>query len=303
MEPGGANWPRKVVGGAPGGFPPALAGARRRALPQLRGLGARNTRAPLAPAGAQSGLPCASSSAPGCSPGDDLAGEPAQGSRLGALTLHTPSQRRQTGLGWGGGILRPVSAADWELAGKGSVAEASGLRAAQGTQGQSGSLPVSGIRQGSPRGSSPSAFPPGYFAVPAGFLTPGGHQGAGRGLSPGRCELSSARPGLSGRVAAARCARWAVRLKQTLGSPGSHHPWAPAPPRWGSQVELPVHSGAPSAVGLTGPASALPCCRDPAAAAAAAAGAVPQRRTAAGAGSLASSARLVARPGCRSPPG
>lgn len=95
-----------------------------------------------------------------------------------------------------------------------------------------------------------------------------------------RAELP--RPGLSGRVAAARCARWAVRLEQTLGSPASHHPWASASPRWGSQVELPVHSGAPSAVGLTGPASALPCCR--ALAAAATAGSVPQRLAAAGRG-------------------
>lgn len=196
-------------------------------------------------------------------------------------------------MGWGGGILRPAPTADWprlrELAGEGSVAGACGLQAAQGAPGQNGSLPATQLGQGSPRGSRPSAFPPWYLAAPIGFRTPGGRGGAGRGLSPGLCELSSALPAY-------------LRGGRQCGAPGGSCAWSKL---WGPPVlSIPgsrlfqegITSGAtsvprstprPPAVGLPGPASALPCCRAPAAAARA----VPQGRASTGAGSLASGAR------------
>lgn len=127
---------------------------RRRALPRLRGLGARSAGAPGARAGAQSGLPRAASSARSCSPGEDLAGEPTQDSRLGARTLHTPLSGGSGGgkPGWvRGGILRPAPTTDWprlrKLAGEGSVAGGIQAVSGPGTQGQSGSLPVARLSQ------------------------------------------------------------------------------------------------------------------------------------------------------------
>lgn len=50
----------------------------------------------------------------------------------------------------------------------------SGLQAAQGAPGQSGSLPVAWLGRGSPRSLRPSAFPPWYLAASARFQTVGG---------------------------------------------------------------------------------------------------------------------------------
>lgn len=102
----------------------------------------------------------------------------------------------------------------------------------------------------------PSAFPPRYLAASARLQTADGRGGEGRGRSPGRCEPRSARPGWSESGAAARYARWAVCLEQTLGFPSSQHPWVQVPPRWGSQMGPLGHLGAPQH-------SDLPCLPQP----------------------------------------
>lgn len=145
-------------------------------------------------AGAQSGLPRAASSAQGCSPEENLAGEGAKGGGLGARTLHTPARWRQTGYGWGWGKScaqrpQPTGPSSGSRYAKAASPVASGLRAARGAPGRSGSLPVARRGRGSPRGPRPSAFPPRYSTAPTRFQTPGGRRGAGTGHSPGRCEL------------------------------------------------------------------------------------------------------------------
>ena len=173
---------------------------RRSEAWELRARGRRELRA-----GAQSGLPRAASSARGCSPEEDLAGEGAQGSGLGARTLHTPDSVAANRVG--GGVescaQRPLStgqrSGSWHAMATSPVA--SGPPAARGAPERSGSLPVA--RQGQRRscGSRPSAFPRRYLTAPARFQTPVGRWGAGRGRSPGRWELRSGRPRRSERGA------------------------------------------------------------------------------------------------------
>lgn len=113
-EPSRANWPRKVFGGAPGGFPPALAGAGRPAPPPLRGLGAPSAEAPGAPGRSPVG---AASSRQLCSGLLSRGGFGRGGSvRQRARRTHTPHSELGGGKpGWGGG-WNPVPSAHCRLA-------------------------------------------------------------------------------------------------------------------------------------------------------------------------------------------
>lgn len=165
-----------------------------------------------------------------------MAGEPAKAA--GSARSHSTLPVGGGKLGWGGVeescALRPLptgpGSGSWQ-AKAASPGHVGYKRPRERRDRMGASQPPSSARGASPRGSRPSAFPPWYLAALGGFRTPGGRGGAGRGLSPGLCELSSALPAYLRGGAAVRCARWVVRLEQTLGSPGSQHPWVLAPPR------------------------------------------------------------------------
>lgn len=208
-----------------------------------------------------------------------MAGEQARGSGFGALTLHTPCWRRQTGLGWGGGILRPAPTADQprlgELAGEGSVARASELQAGQRdtrTEWEPRSYPA---RPGEPSWLASLCLPSLILGYPHRILDAWWARGSGKRPQSRAmgAELSPARLIREGGGNAVRQVGRA--LGTNFGVPRFSASLGPGSSARGSQVELPVYLKAPPpsrlpAVGLPGLASALPCCRAPAAAAAAA---------------------------------
>ncbi|XP_066880006.1 collagen alpha-2(I) chain-like [Kogia breviceps] len=282
--------------------PPSLApGAGLRCRSKAWELGARGRRELRA--GAQSGLPRAASSARGCSPEENLAGEGAKGGGLGARTLHTPARWRQTGYGWGWGKScaqrpLPTGPSSGSRYAKAAASLASGLRAARGAPGQKREPPGSPARPGEPSWPAPLCLPSSVLdcpcPIPDARRAPGcRHRPQSRAM---RAALSLAQPVREGgdhaqrqvgRVLGANFGVPRLSVSQgprfsATGTTSAGHKCSPAPPE---QSDLPR------------PPSALPCCGAPAAAA----GAVPEGRAATGAGSLASGARRAARPGCRSP--
>lgn len=143
MDPGRASWPRKVFGGAPGGFPPALAGAGLCRGSEAWELGARGRRE----LGQEPSRGCLE---PPALLGAALQGRIWQGSqrkasRLGARTLHTPFSAAANRLGWGGVetfARRPLptgpGSGSWQE--KAVLPGASGLLAALGHLGRVGAF-------------------------------------------------------------------------------------------------------------------------------------------------------------------
>lgn len=225
----------------------------------------------------------------------------------GSARAHTPHSRsaaaNPVGVGWGE-ILCPAPTAEWprlrELACEGSVA--SGIRAASGPEapGRSRSFPGSLARPGEPAWLASLCLPSPVLGCPcpipdARWAPVSRQRPQSRAI---RAALSPARPVREGGGRAQRQvgrtlrANFGVPLPSASPSPGSSTMGTTS---GGHKCTLET----PEQSRLSRPPSALPCCGAPAAAA----GAVPEGRAAAGAGSLASGACRVARPGCRSPPG
>lgn len=217
--------------------PPLLApGAARCRRSEAWELGARE-RLELR-AEAQSGLPQAASSARGCSPEENLAGEGALRQR--ARRAHTPHSSSAAatwvGMGWG------ESCAHCRLA----WARGAGMRrqrrrrhraaSGPGCAGTEWESPRSPARPGEPAWLAPLCLPSSVLDSPCLILDARRAPRCRQRPQSQRCKLRSARPGQSEKGATARSARWAVCSEQTLGSPGSQYPQAPAPPRRGQEA-------------------------------------------------------------------
>lgn len=218
MEPGRANWPRKVFGGAPGGFPPALAGAGLCHGSEAWELGARGRRE----LGQEPSRGCLE---PPALLGAALQGRTWQGSqRKTAASARAHSTLPLSGgsgggkPGWvRGGILCPAPTTDWprlrKLAGEGSVA--GGIRAASGpgTRGQSGSLLVARLSQEARVARAP------LTSLPSTWLS----------LSDSRCPVGSGEQeeaAVTGKASCAQPCRADSRGGRPRAAPGGPCGWS-----------------------------------------------------------------------------